>query len=62
MKITGKGFADEATMSFGGKTVSVKNWSPTSITEITPDYVAGKVDVTINNKNSHSVTERDGYE
>ena len=59
--ITGKGFSDETIVSFGEKTASVKNLSPTSITVTTPDNVAGKVDVTIN-KDSQRFTERDAYE
>lgn len=61
VRINGKSFADGATVSFGGKTASVKNLSPTSITVTTPDHVAGKVDVTIN-KDSQRFTERDAYE
>ena len=59
--ITGKGFAEGVTVSFGENAATQKSLSPTSIIVTTPSHVPGKVDVVVRNKDGTSVTASKAY-
>ncbi len=61
--ITGTGFIDKATVTFGGQDATdiiVRN--DTTLTAITPPHEAGKVDVIITNSDRQTHTLPDGFE
>jgi len=60
--ITGTGFADEATVKFGGVPASdVKVVNNTTITAKTPPHDSGKVNVVVTNPDGQSATFTRGY-
>ena len=61
--ITGSGFAEGLTLTFGGITAtSIEVKSDTMITAKTPAHDVGKVDVVVTNKDKQTFTLSNGYE